>query len=1125
MIEGFKRNAPAAFSVYTENTNDEAARIEEGIESLSENIEASVKGNVITIETRYGEGFEKKTYDADAGIATRENSLGNKETYFPEDPSNPNSVNAVIRHVDGTIETRLWNNTGEISNVNGTKIADVVYGEETVTRTYFPDDPGQKTIVTSLDFSGQTEVIHPDGTISTFDSHVDFVRVSAGDRFFLAELQQSIDSSALANQFSGIRDGLVIGYSKYSNGDISVKFSDNSHQVLHGANSELSHSYIKDGTTIVNVYKNGGVITTDVGAQKVFIKDPDGITRVMSILEYDGLSEGDRFKYEFREEEIAGEALQGLNQNEFDPANIENDPDDYLEVWAEVGNDSLEVHINSDEFNDFDDSDDTDFETETPDLDDVTIVADQNGVHFLSRDLSDDFDIDDDDPESDILASTDADANFKDTFLSSAGSGYGGLIANQLFSRFGGGNVAISLAIGALGKTLGSHTLAQAGVTQTVYCGGALAAKDAFDEGRLFSDFAKSVGPAAANFAGSFLGKKLANELFEGSQEAEVAFSILGGAGAQVGVTSLIHASKTLKPYAEKLGFVKSKDGLLHDFNAGIVNAGAAYLGSYLGEQLAGAFIDTNSIGASIGGSIGSLAGSILGPSIGTAIGTTAFGQLIGGLGNLVLPGLGVLLGTFAGQFLGSLFGDLFGGGGVDTDFANIAIYFDEDSGQFVEGARAEDDLNHDFSEQMLDSTFETLAGILDTVGGVAVASTPNYMNVGVIIIGTETSYIGGLPPYFSTPQAAIEEVVRYFITTTGIEGGDLYVKRLLDNFTTVSQFQTDAQSAIEYGLYVDNPGLWESLIEQGDAQAIADLETMLASAEELGLTEVRARTDDYLRDDHPGGDVLTASSDSLHYGIDEAQGETPGFFFNPRMVAVDIHNDGLDLVSSNASNAQLDIDSDGFLERTAWVGPTDGILVIDQDRDGFITSRNEVFSHIAAPATAEENAVALAHYDSNGDSVFNQFDDQYRNVKIWVDQNQDGTVGIGELNTLDRFGILSVSLASESANGFVRGNTIIERSLALQAGYSGRDYTGFYGVAMDNTEQGIGAADNLSIAGIGQFDFEGRETLIYADETTALNLDVDAAETGLIVGSTEDDTLTALDPDSSSTLSDSVCV
>ena len=58
--------------------------------------------------------------------------------------------------------------------------------------------------------------------------------------------------------------------------------------------------------------------------------------------------------------------------------------------------------------------------------------------------------------------------------------------------------------------------------------------------------------------------------------------------------------------------------------------------------------------------------------------------------------------------------------------------------------------------------------------------------------------------------------------------------------------------------------------------------------------------------------------------------------------LVIDLDGDGVEIKPLDRSTTTFDIDSDGYKERTAWVGADDGMLVIDLNGDSQITSRIE---------------------------------------------------------------------------------------------------------------------------------------------------------------------------------------
>ena len=70
-----------------------------------------------------------------------------------------------------------------------------------------------------------------------------------------------------------------------------------------------------------------------------------------------------------------------------------------------------------------------------------------------------------------------------------------------------------------------------------------------------------------------------------------------------------------------------------------------------------------------------------------------------------------------------------------------------------------------------------------------------------------------------------------------------------------------------------------------------------------------------------------------------------------------------------------VNIDNDGFVERTGWVGANDGILVQDLSGDGIINNVTETFSEYYNNGNYSDGIAALATLDSNHDGVINNQD------------------------------------------------------------------------------------------------------------------------------------------------------
>ena len=122
--------------------------------------------------------------------------------------------------------------------------------------------------------------------------------------------------------------------------------------------------------------------------------------------------------------------------------------------------------------------------------------------------------------------------------------------------------------------------------------------------------------------------------------------------------------------------------------------------------------------------------------------------------------------------------------------------------------------------------------------------------------------------------------------------------------------------------------------------------------------------------------------------------------------IVIDLNGDGISLTSLAGSTVHFDLDANGFAERTAWLSPTDALLVRDINGNGIIDDGSELFG---TPTT--NGFDVLAALDSDGNGLINASDPEYANLKIWQDLNQDGISQSTELTSLADAGIVSISV------------------------------------------------------------------------------------------------------------------
>jgi hypothetical protein len=115
-----------------------------------------------------------------------------------------------------------------------------------------------------------------------------------------------------------------------------------------------------------------------------------------------------------------------------------------------------------------------------------------------------------------------------------------------------------------------------------------------------------------------------------------------------------------------------------------------------------------------------------------------------------------------------------------------------------------------------------------------------------------------------------------------------------------------------------------------------------------------------------------------------------------------------------------IDLNGDGRLDSTAWVGRQDGVLVWDKYQDGHVHDNSQyAFAQYANNANANgagaTDLSGLADaFDSNHDGKFNAQDAKFAQFKVWQDVNQNGVSEATEVRSLADWGLTEINLSSD---------------------------------------------------------------------------------------------------------------
>ena len=137
--------------------------------------------------------------------------------------------------------------------------------------------------------------------------------------------------------------------------------------------------------------------------------------------------------------------------------------------------------------------------------------------------------------------------------------------------------------------------------------------------------------------------------------------------------------------------------------------------------------------------------------------------------------------------------------------------------------------------------------------------------------------------------------------------------------------------------------------------------------------------------------------------------------------IAFDLNGDGVQTVSID-QGVQFDMLIAGYKVSTGWLSGEDAFLATDDNGNGIIDDRSELFGGAVGEGFAE-----LASFDSNGDSLVNELDDGFSDLLLWQDANENGLTDSGELISLETAGITNlatdyVDVFSTDAQGNIHG-------------------------------------------------------------------------------------------------------
>jgi hypothetical protein len=155
-----------------------------------------------------------------------------------------------------------------------------------------------------------------------------------------------------------------------------------------------------------------------------------------------------------------------------------------------------------------------------------------------------------------------------------------------------------------------------------------------------------------------------------------------------------------------------------------------------------------------------------------------------------------------------------------------------------------------------------------------------------------------------------------------------------------------------------------------------------------------------------------------------EIKDKTDYMKFSP--ITLDLNGDGIQTTALGESEGRFDLLNNDKPIESGWLSGEDAFLAVDANGNGIIDDRSELFGGEIGDGFAK-----LASYDSNNDGVVDAQDENYSDLKIWQDSNENHQTDEGELISLDEAGIASLNVDYSNQYTEDNGNVLLERGTA----------------------------------------------------------------------------------------------
>lgn len=141
--------------------------------------------------------------------------------------------------------------------------------------------------------------------------------------------------------------------------------------------------------------------------------------------------------------------------------------------------------------------------------------------------------------------------------------------------------------------------------------------------------------------------------------------------------------------------------------------------------------------------------------------------------------------------------------------------------------------------------------------------------------------------------------------------------------------------------------------------------------------------------------------------------------------LVIDLIGQGYEIINYN-EGAKFDINADGKLDRTSWIRGMSGLLVFDKNNNGKIDNGRELFGE---QNSATNGFLELSKYDDDKNEKIDSNDSIYKNLRVYLDLNNDRKIQNNELFSLSSLGIKAIYLNFVRKNQYINNNKLLFES------------------------------------------------------------------------------------------------